>query len=73
MKNIIKKEFESLWKDLDLIIDGGQLSSSEIAKAGSTVIDLTEKDTYRIIRNGSHYDEIVKILEDTCKLKRKFE
>ncbi|CAF0800175.1 unnamed protein product [Brachionus calyciflorus] len=65
-------EFETLWKDLDLIVDGGQLSSGEVAKAGSTVIDLTKEGTYQIIRNGSHYDNVVKILDETCKLTRRF-
>jgi hypothetical protein len=37
---------------LDLIVDGGELSLSEKAKAGSTVIDFTEANTYRIIRDG---------------------
>ena len=62
-----------MWKDLDLVIDGGELSSSEIAKAGSTVIDLTQKGTYQIIRNGTHYDNVVKILEEKCNLTRRFE
>ena len=61
-----------MWKDLDLVIDGGQLSSNQIAKAGSTVIDLTEKGTYHIIREGSHYDNVKKILDETCKLKKRF-
>jgi tRNA A37 threonylcarbamoyladenosine synthetase subunit TsaC/SUA5/YrdC len=51
-KKPIQKEFDVLWNELDLIIDGGVLSNNEEAKAGSTVIDLTEKETYKIIRNG---------------------
>lgn len=66
-------EFESLWKDLDLIIDGGALSSSDVAKAGSTVIDLTVKDTYRIIRNGSQYENVLNILNQISNLKRIYE
>lgn len=46
------KEFETLWKDLDLIIDGGELDKNEAAKAGSTVIELNEPGTFKIIRNG---------------------
>jgi tRNA threonylcarbamoyl adenosine modification protein (Sua5/YciO/YrdC/YwlC family) len=46
------KEFESLWDHLDLIVDGGELSQNQLAKAGSTVIDLTKKGTYKIIREG---------------------
>jgi len=39
---------------LDLIVDGGILNDSVEAKSGSTVIDLTIKDTYRIIRDGRY-------------------
>ena len=42
-------EFKPLWKSLDLIVDSGRLGSSN---EGSTVIDLTEKDHFRIIRKG---------------------
>ena len=65
------KEFESLWPKLDLIIDGGELSNDLAAKAGSTVIDLTVNKTYKIIRNGSQYDRIVKILENKCELTKR--
>jgi hypothetical protein len=60
-----------MWKNIDIIIDGGVLSDSEEARAGSTVIDLTVKNTYKIIRNGSHYDTVVKLLNDECKLERR--
>ncbi len=46
------REFESIWNYLDLIIDGGELSNTEAAKAGSTVIDLTVEKKFKIIRNG---------------------
>lgn len=46
------QEFETLWDHLDLIIDGGELGKGDLAKAGSTVIDLTEKGAYQIVRNG---------------------
>ena len=48
------KEFEPIWSKLDLIIDGGELSNSEAAKAGSTVIDLTIENKFKIIRNGRY-------------------
>jgi hypothetical protein len=52
---LLIKEFEELWDKLDLIVDGGELSLSEKAKAGSTVIDFTEANTYRIIRDGRYH------------------
>lgn len=63
-------EFEAIWNDLDLIVDGGQLGDSEDikSKAGSTVIDLTVPGTYKIVREGTHYDEVSKILIEKCKL-----
>ena len=61
------KEFESLWDNLDFIIDGGQLGekckeqnnnisdkSIKLAKAGSTVIDMTNQGTFNIIREGRY-------------------
>ena len=65
------KEFETMWDKLDLVIDGGELSSNPLAKAGSTVIDLTELATFRIIRDGSEYETVCKKLIDDCKLTRR--
>lgn len=67
------QEFESLWADLDLVVDGGELGENEAAKKGSTVIDLTQSSTYKIIRDGSHYEIVVKKLENECKLNRRYE
>jgi len=44
------QEFTPLWNSLDLIVDGGRICSS--SKAGSTVIDLTRKGYFNIIREG---------------------
>lgn len=62
------KEFEALWNDLDIIVDGGELGVSQMQRAGSTVIDLTLPGTFKIIREGTHYDSVLKILEKECKL-----
>lgn len=61
-------EFKCLWNDIDMIIDGGQLGDSDLAKAGSTVIDLTQNGHFRIIRKGSEYARVLNTLENTCKL-----
>ncbi len=44
------QEFTPLWTSLDLIVDAGRLISS--SKAGSTVVDLTRKGYFHIIREG---------------------
>ncbi|KAK6174860.1 hypothetical protein SNE40_013427 [Patella caerulea] len=55
------EEFKDLWPMLDLIIDGGILSSCG-ERSGSTVVDLSTSGFYRIIRQGSGYEETLKIL-----------
>ncbi len=67
------KEFEALWNDLDLVVDGGALGDNQDSKAGSTVIDFTQPNTYKIIRNGTYYDSVLKILNEVCKLVRRHE
>ena len=54
-----------------MIIDGGTLGDDPKFKAGSTVIDLTNIGTYKIIRDGSYYENVIKTLELNCKLVRK--
>ncbi|KAL4233265.1 hypothetical protein ACF0H5_007949 [Mactra antiquata] len=57
------QEFQELWHRLDVICDGGQLGATEFARKGSTVIDLSMKGKYRIIRPGSAQKETVQVLE----------
>jgi tRNA threonylcarbamoyl adenosine modification protein (Sua5/YciO/YrdC/YwlC family) len=68
------QEFKELWPSLDLVFDGGRLSSCEktekAARAGSTVIDLSIDGYYRIIREGTAYAECVQILSDKYKFKK---
>ena len=69
--NSIKQEFQHLWDKLDLVVDGGTLGEDPKFKAGSTVIDLSKSGTFKIIRDGSHYENVIKILENDCKLERR--
>lgn len=46
------QEFETLWPELDLIVDGGTLADTELARLGSTVVDLSVEGRYRIVRAG---------------------
>lgn len=59
------KEFENLWPQLDAIFDGGSLVAlqSTSSRAGSTVVDLSVKGKYHIVRNGSALLQTVEILE----------
>ncbi|XP_047129245.1 threonylcarbamoyl-AMP synthase isoform X1 [Hydra vulgaris] len=62
MSSLDINEFEELWPKLDLIVDGGTLGSSEQSRLGSTVVDLTKKREFTIIREGCAYNEVVNIL-----------
>ncbi|KAM1099930.1 hypothetical protein ACFX15_006232 [Malus domestica] len=54
------KDFENLWEHCAYVYNGGVLPSG---RAGSTVVDLTRIDKYKILRPGSARDETVAILE----------
>lgn len=45
-------EFKSLWPELGIVIDGGQLGLTEGQRSASTVIDLSAPGVYHIIREG---------------------
>ncbi|XP_060073386.1 threonylcarbamoyl-AMP synthase-like [Ylistrum balloti] len=47
------EEFHELWPTLDLVFDGGMLGNTTESRQGSTVVDLSQKGVYRIIRDGS--------------------
>ena len=57
------EEFTELYSHLSAIFDGGRLGLTEQSRLGSTVVDLSVQDKYRIIRPGSAHDETVKILQ----------
>ena len=46
------QEFEDLWPKLDKVFDDGMLGDTYHSRQGSTVVDLSEKGTYKIIRDG---------------------
>ena len=50
------------------MVDGGTLGEDLKSKAGSTVVDLSKQGIFKIIRDGSHYDTVLKLLEEDCKL-----
>uniref|UniRef100_A0A914V150 Threonylcarbamoyl-AMP synthase n=1 Tax=Plectus sambesii TaxID=2011161 RepID=A0A914V150_9BILA len=46
------QEFKALWTKIDMVIDGGRLSDSEVTREGSTVVDLSVAGFYHIVRPG---------------------
>lgn len=56
------KEFEPLFGHLGAVFDGGILSHLEENRTGSTVIDLSKKGYFKIIRRGISYEKLVRIL-----------
>lgn len=56
------REFEHLWSDLGAVFDGGQLGSQE-QRAASTVIDLSEKGYYTLVRKGIAVQRTIGIVE----------
>ncbi|CAF3126976.1 unnamed protein product [Rotaria sp. Silwood2] len=67
--SICINEFKQLWAQIDLIIDGGLLTSND--RRGSTIIDLSEKGYFHIQRQGIDCERIVKYLKEHCQLKEK--
>lgn len=59
--NII--EFKHLWPSLGAVFDGGSLSDSEENRKGSTVIDLSEPNEYKIIRKGIAFGNTINSVE----------
>merc|ERR1712183_1259985 len=55
------EEFAPLHDSLHLVFDGGRLHDSENARLGSTVIDLSHRGTFMIIRPGSVREKVEKI------------
>lgn len=56
------KEFESLWPQLAAVFDGGRLGAlqSSSSRAGSTIVDLSEKGKYFIVRSGCALPQTLK-------------
>ncbi|XP_055605302.1 threonylcarbamoyl-AMP synthase [Uranotaenia lowii] len=57
------REFEKLWPILGSVFDGGQLGLIEEQRAASTVIDLSEKGWYKIIRKGVAAEHTARVVQ----------
>lgn len=64
-------DFQDIWDDLDAVFDLGKLrgrlpmSDSKLAqqqRVGSTVIDLTEERSYKILREGCGFNRTINVL-----------
>lgn len=56
------EEFKPLWPYLAAVFDGGTIGGDLIERSGSTVVDLSVKGQFIIIRKGSALSDTVKIL-----------
>jgi tRNA threonylcarbamoyl adenosine modification protein (Sua5/YciO/YrdC/YwlC family) len=56
-------EFDQLWPSLAAVFDGGSLSEAEDHRAGSTVIDLSEINVCKVIRQGISYKSTLLLLK----------
>jgi len=64
------EEFKELWPKLSAVFDGGTLGQSDPLRLGSTVVDLSVKGCFKIIRDGCALDHTISILQHKYKLKR---
>ncbi|GAB1606961.1 yrdC domain-containing protein, mitochondrial-like [Argonauta hians] len=62
------KEFENLWPELDLVCDGGTLGNTLESRQGSTVVDLSVKGRFKVLRDGSAYNNTISILKNKYSL-----
>ncbi|KAK1795075.1 hypothetical protein P4O66_010255 [Electrophorus voltai] len=63
-------EFEELWPSLAVVVDGGPIADQ--SRLGSTVVDLSVPDKYRIIRTGCACLATVDVLENKCGLSKDY-
>lgn len=57
------EEFRELWSKLHTVFDGGHLGEHLESREGSTIIDLSQPGSYRLIRRGIAYEQTTEILQ----------
>lgn len=62
-------EFQPLWSEVDLVVDGGTLASND--RRGSTIVDLSQPGYYHIQRHGIDCQRIIDYLKEHCHLKER--
>lgn len=58
------REFEALWPEMGIVLDGGILGLTEEQRSGSTIVDLSETGWCSIIRNGVAAQQTIAILAE---------
>jgi len=58
------EDFENLWEKLDLVVDNGAITENDNSALGSTVVDLSAKGHYKIVRNGCALASTLRHLHD---------
>lgn len=58
------EEFSELWDKLDSVYDTGCIGEETDCREGSTIIDLSQTGSYRLIRRGIAFTRTVQVLED---------
>lgn len=56
-------EFASLHSSVHTVFDGGRLGETEVSRLGSTVIDLSQMGSFRIIREGCAREAVEKVMK----------
>lgn len=57
------EEFSELWNKLHSVYDGGPIGEQFECREGSTIVDLSQPGSYRLIRRGVAYEQTTKILQ----------
>lgn len=58
------EEFNELWSKLHTVFDAGRLGGEDLeCREGSTIIDLSQPGSYRLIRRGIAYEQTTAILQ----------
>lgn len=63
IKEFAEELFSRSNSKLETIFDGGRLGETRLSRLGSTIVDLSTKGYYKIIRQGSAEQNTVKILK----------
>lgn len=51
-------DFQEIWNEIDLIVDSGEIKQT--SRTGSTIVDLTSENDFKIVREGVASDQFVK-------------
>ena len=58
-------EFEPLWEKLKVVYNGGELGQTALCRRGSTIVDLSIRGHFKVVRKGVAYSRTKKHLEDS--------